>query len=56
VLLEVSPHPVLTAAMQETIDDAGASPHTRIVASRRRRPERFLQSLGQLFVDGVDPD
>ncbi|WP_405776897.1 type I polyketide synthase [Streptomyces sp. NBC_01538] len=57
VLLEVSPHPVLTAAMQSTIESADASAVTR--GSVRRAdagPERVLRTLGELYVDGVAPD
>ncbi|BBC29263.1 Polyketide synthase [Streptomyces graminofaciens] len=57
VLLEVSPHPVLTAAMQSTIEATGAPAVTR--GSVRRGDagaERVLRTLGELYVDGVTPD
>jgi acyl transferase domain-containing protein/NADPH:quinone reductase-like Zn-dependent oxidoreductase/acyl carrier protein len=56
VFLEVSPHPVLTAAIQETIESAGAQ---TVVRGSVRRDDadlsRLLRTLGQLYVDGVNP-
>ena len=57
VFLEVSPHPVLTAALQSTVEAAGAPAVVR--GSVRRADaghERVLRTLGELFVDGVTPD
>ncbi|MFJ1706349.1 acyltransferase domain-containing protein, partial [Kitasatospora sp. NPDC088346] len=57
LLLEVSPHPVLTSALQETARECGAD--ARVRGSLRRRqggPERMLTTLGELFVDGHGPD
>ncbi|MCN9242444.1 acyltransferase domain-containing protein, partial [Streptomyces sp. RY43-2] len=57
VLLEVSPHTVLTSAMQETVQEHGAE--ALVTGSLRRDqggPERMLLSLGELCVHGVLPD
>jgi acyl transferase domain-containing protein/NADP-dependent 3-hydroxy acid dehydrogenase YdfG len=58
--LEVSPHPVLTVAIQEIVDDAAADPSSTIVAGTLRRgeggPERFLASLAELWTNGLDVD
>ncbi|MFF0747299.1 SDR family NAD(P)-dependent oxidoreductase [Streptomyces sp. NPDC004111] len=57
VFVEVSPHPVLTAAVQETADAAGAS--AVAVGSLRRDeggPRRFLTSLAEASVRGVPVD
>ncbi|WP_204070481.1 beta-ketoacyl synthase N-terminal-like domain-containing protein, partial [Sphaerisporangium krabiense] len=57
VLLEVSPHPVLTAAVQGTIDAAGADAAVR--GSLRRDQaglDKVMRTLGDLYVDGVTPD
>ncbi|WP_460444107.1 type I polyketide synthase, partial [Amycolatopsis cihanbeyliensis] len=55
--VEVSPHPVLTSAVQETADAAEAD---AVVAGTLRRdedgPRRFLLSLGELHVHGVAVD
>ncbi|MEU8825291.1 type I polyketide synthase [Streptomyces sp. NPDC048636] len=57
VLLEVSPHPVLTHAVQETVDDIGS---TAVVSGTLRRhqggPRRLFTALAELYVRGVDPD
>ncbi|MFG2608542.1 acyltransferase domain-containing protein, partial [Streptomyces sp. NPDC048514] len=54
VFVEVSPHPVLTMALQETLDAAGAE---GVVSGTLRRgeggPARFLSSAAELFVRGV---
>jgi acyl transferase domain-containing protein/NADPH:quinone reductase-like Zn-dependent oxidoreductase/acyl carrier protein len=56
VLLEISPHPVLTAAIQETIESAGAQAVVRGSARRNDGDlSRVLRTLGQLYVDGVNP-
>ncbi|WP_246868408.1 type I polyketide synthase [Saccharopolyspora sp. ASAGF58] len=57
IFLEVSPHPVLTAAMQETVESAGA--HAAVRASVRRGHadlDKVVQTLGELFVDGARID
>ncbi|WP_399142309.1 type I polyketide synthase [Streptomyces sp. NBUA17] len=51
--IEVSPHPVLTAAVRETADDAA------VIGSLRRDdggPDRFLRALAEAYVRGVDVD
>jgi acyl transferase domain-containing protein/NADPH:quinone reductase-like Zn-dependent oxidoreductase/aryl carrier-like protein len=56
VFLEVSPHPVLTAAIQETIESAGAQAVVRGSVHRDDADlSRVLRTLGQLYVDGVNP-
>jgi acyl transferase domain-containing protein/acyl carrier protein len=58
--LEVSAHPVLKVAMQDTIDGVLADPSDAVVASTLRRgeggPQRFLGSLAELWTSGVDVD
>ncbi|MDB1090406.1 SDR family NAD(P)-dependent oxidoreductase, partial [Streptomyces sp. ACA25] len=57
VFVEVSPHPVLTAAVQETADAVGVS--ALAVGSLRRDedgPRRFLTSLAEAAVHGVPVD
>ncbi|MFE2722558.1 type I polyketide synthase [Kitasatospora sp. NPDC059327] len=57
LLLEVSPHPVLTSALQETARAAGLD--ARVRGSLRRGqggPQRVRTALGELFVDGHAPD
>ncbi|MFC8709537.1 SDR family NAD(P)-dependent oxidoreductase [Streptomyces sp. NPDC057197] len=57
VLLESSPHPVLTVGMLETVEDAGAD--ATAVGTLRRDdggPRRFTESLAELFLRGVSPD
>ncbi|MGY5138295.1 acyltransferase domain-containing protein, partial [Streptomyces nigrescens] len=55
--VEVSPHPVLTMPVQETVEDADAE---AVVVGTLRRGEgglaRFYLSLGELYVNGVDVD
>ncbi|MGC9443193.1 type I polyketide synthase, partial [Streptomyces sp. WG5] len=54
VLVEVSPHPVLTSAIQETLDSTG---HDGVAVGTLRRGEggsrRMMAALAQLFVQGV---
>ncbi|MFG1944147.1 type I polyketide synthase [Nonomuraea sp. NPDC048826] len=54
VFVEVSPHPVLTMSIQETLDEAGVD---AVVAATLRRDEggveRFAESLGELHVRGA---
>ncbi|MFA1559459.1 acyltransferase domain-containing protein, partial [Actinomadura chokoriensis] len=53
VFVEVSPHPVLTMGVQETLEDLGSD---AVVVGSLRRDEgglgRFLISLGEVFVRG----
>jgi acyl transferase domain-containing protein len=63
VFVEVSPHPVLVADVQETLADAGvarSSVVTSVVTGSLRRDEgdqqRFWTSLAELFVRGVEVD
>ncbi|MGX1852356.1 beta-ketoacyl synthase N-terminal-like domain-containing protein, partial [Streptomyces sp. NPDC055299] len=55
--VEVSPHPVLTMPVRETVEAAGAE---GAVVGTLRRGEgglaRFYTSLGELYVQGVDVD
>jgi malonyl CoA-acyl carrier protein transacylase len=58
VFVEVSAHPVLTVAIQETLERANCG-STVITGSLRRDDggmDRFLSSVGQLHVAGVDVD
>ncbi|MFI6982155.1 SDR family NAD(P)-dependent oxidoreductase [Embleya sp. NPDC050154] len=55
--VESSAHPVLTVGVQGTLDDADSDAVT--LGSLRRNeggPDRFLTSLGEAFVNGVDVD
>jgi acyl transferase domain-containing protein/NADPH:quinone reductase-like Zn-dependent oxidoreductase/acetyltransferase-like isoleucine patch superfamily enzyme/acyl carrier protein len=58
--IELSPHPVLTWAVQETIDAAAPDPgRVAVVGSLRRgegTPARFLTSAGEAFAGGVEID
>ncbi|MGC2374230.1 MAG: type I polyketide synthase, partial [Solirubrobacteraceae bacterium] len=64
--VEVSPHPLLTVGMQETIEDAehgavdsGEFSDAHVIATLRRDqggPERFLTSIGDAWAHGVDVD
>jgi mycoketide-CoA synthase len=55
--VEVSPHPVLVVGIQETVE---TQPAPAVVTGTLRRDHgglpRFLQSLGNLWVRGVEPD
>ncbi|RDG39830.1 type I polyketide synthase [Streptomyces corynorhini] len=57
VFVEVSSHPVLTAAVQDILADTG---RPGVVCGTLRRdeggPERFARSLGELFARGVPVD
>ncbi len=59
VFLEISPHPILTSAVQETFD-AGESRDELFVALTLKRGDggstRFLRSLADLWVRGIDVD
>ncbi|HWC27400.1 MAG TPA: acyltransferase domain-containing protein, partial [Solirubrobacteraceae bacterium] len=58
--VESSPHPVLTWAVQETVDDAAPEPDRVAVVGTLRRGEgtlaRFLASAGEAWVHGVEVD
>jgi polyene macrolide polyketide synthase len=61
--IELSPHPVLTVGLQETLDEAlageGESDEAGVLGSLRRGeggPRRFLHSLGEAWVCGVHVD
>ncbi|MFJ9953637.1 SDR family NAD(P)-dependent oxidoreductase, partial [Kitasatospora sp. NPDC091207] len=57
VLVECSPHPVVSVALQETAEDAGVA--TTVVGTLRRDdggPERFLTVLAELWTAGVPVD
>ncbi|MFE2295010.1 type I polyketide synthase [Streptomyces sp. NPDC059452] len=57
VLLEVSPHTVLTSALTDCVEEHGAQ--TAVLGTLRRDqdgPGRFLTSLGDLYVHGVTPE
>ncbi|MEU1883837.1 acyltransferase domain-containing protein, partial [Streptosporangium sp. NPDC020072] len=56
--VEVSPHPVLTASIHETLD-SGDGPPTLVTGTLRRDQgglDRFLTSLAEAFVRGVPVD
>ncbi|QKW18565.1 SDR family NAD(P)-dependent oxidoreductase [Kitasatospora sp. NA04385] len=57
VLLESSPHPVLTVGVLETAEDAGADA-TALGTLRRDDggPRRFTEALAELHLRGVSPD
>ncbi len=58
--VEVSPHPVLTFGVRETVEHALADPDDCVVAGSLRRGEggmeRFLHSLAEMWVCGVQVD
>ncbi len=69
--IEMSPHPVLTVGMQETVDAAATHsgndsashavrrPSIAVLGSLRRHeggPQRFLTSLAEAWVQGVEVD
>jgi acyl transferase domain-containing protein/NADPH:quinone reductase-like Zn-dependent oxidoreductase/acyl carrier protein len=60
VFVEVSPHPVLTMGVQESVDEALEGSDDAVVVGSLRRgeggPERFLRSLSELWVRGVGVD
>ncbi|KOX18427.1 polyketide synthase [Saccharothrix sp. NRRL B-16348] len=55
-VVEVGPHPVLAAAIDEGL--AGHGDVVRVASLRRDRPQRqqLLEALGALYAAGVDPD
>ncbi|HYI81476.1 MAG TPA: SDR family NAD(P)-dependent oxidoreductase [Thermoleophilaceae bacterium] len=56
--VEVSPHPVLTIAVEETVEAAGADPDSVLTVGSLRRDDggldRFVTSLAEAHVRGVD--
>ncbi|MGW4464797.1 SDR family NAD(P)-dependent oxidoreductase [Micromonospora sp. NPDC004704] len=56
-VLEVGPHPVLATAIDEAVAESGRDT-PRFTSLRRDRPQReqMLETLGQLYVSGLDPD
>ncbi|NRN71184.1 hypothetical protein GC106_84590 [Kibdelosporangium sp. 4NS15] len=57
VFIEVSPHPVLTMGIQQTVDSAGSD--ALVLGTLRRGEggtERFLKSLAEAHVHGVEVD
>ena len=56
VLVEVSPHPVLAAGIEETLDDLGRPDGVVVAGTLRRQqpgPASFLTSLAELHVRGL---
>jgi acyl transferase domain-containing protein/NADPH:quinone reductase-like Zn-dependent oxidoreductase/short-subunit dehydrogenase/acyl carrier protein len=60
VFVEISPNPVLTVGIQETIDAAPDAPDDIALIGSLRRDQgslgRFLTSLGELWVRGIGVD
>jgi benzoate-CoA ligase family protein len=60
VLVEASPHPVLSVGVQETVDDALADGDGVLVVGSMRREHgglrQFLAGLGEAWVQGVSVD
>ncbi|MFB9682799.1 type I polyketide synthase [Amycolatopsis plumensis] len=54
--VEVSSHPVLTMAVQETLADAGPSVAVGTLRRGEGGLERFLTSVAELHVRGISPD
>ncbi|WP_327223359.1 type I polyketide synthase [Streptomyces platensis] len=56
--IEVSPHPVLTIAVQETLEDAGREEGIAVGTLRRGRGDahRFLTAVAELHVQGAAVD
>jgi acyl transferase domain-containing protein/acyl carrier protein len=58
--VEVSPHPVLTVGVQESVDEVFPDRDGVVAAGSLRRgeggPGRFVMSLAELWVRGVDVD
>jgi acyl transferase domain-containing protein/D-arabinose 1-dehydrogenase-like Zn-dependent alcohol dehydrogenase/acyl carrier protein len=59
-LIEISPHPVLSAAVNETLEAAGVDPEAVAVIGSLRRAdgglERFVRSLAEAHAAGIDVD
>ncbi|WP_461010018.1 beta-ketoacyl synthase N-terminal-like domain-containing protein, partial [Streptomyces capparidis] len=56
--VEISPHPLLTVGVRETLDDAGAGDGAVVVGSLRRDQggaDRFLAGLAELHADHARP-
>ncbi len=60
VFVEVGPHPVLSVAVQETVDEVLGDPDGAVVVGSLRRgeggAERFVSSLAEVWVRGVEVD
>ncbi len=60
VFVEVSPHPVLTVGVQETVDGVFGDPGEVLVSGSLRRDDggarRFVSSLAEVWVRGVGVD
>ena len=60
LLVEVSPHPIFTAAVEETIEQALDDPEEAVALTTLRRdqggPQRFALSLGEAHNAGVPVD
>ncbi len=60
VFVEVGPHPVLSVAVQETVDEVLDDPDEAVVVGSLRRTEggaeRFVSSLAEAWVRGVGVD
>jgi acyl transferase domain-containing protein/acyl carrier protein len=59
VFIEVSPHPVLTAAITETLEDTDSHAALAVTGTLRRDdggPGRVLQSLAEAYAGGVRVD
>ena len=56
-LIEISPHPVLTLGVQETVDESLQDSHAVVAGSLRREqggPQRFLASAAEVWTGGVN--
>jgi thioester reductase-like protein len=51
--IEISPHPVLTVAVEETVEGAAV---TGTLQRDEGGPERFVRALGEAFVRGAEVD
>ncbi|WP_239157704.1 type I polyketide synthase [Streptomyces sp. SID13726] len=56
LFVEVSPHPVLTTAVQDCLDERGGGVALGTLRRDQGGPERFLDSLGQAYVHGAQVD
>ncbi len=57
--IEVSPHPVLRVALEETLEDVGAAERIAVLGSLQRDEgglDRFLRSLAEAWVVGAPVD
>ncbi|HXR30986.1 MAG TPA: beta-ketoacyl synthase N-terminal-like domain-containing protein, partial [Solirubrobacterales bacterium] len=57
--IEVSPHPVLTVGVSETVEDAAMAVSVSLLSTLRREeggPQRFARSLAEAQVAGVEVD